>query len=813
MLIPEKVNLTTGTGWGLGPCVGNTGSVPRFGIPNLCLHDGPNGVRFTDFVTHFPSGLATASTFNRDLMHLRGKAMGKEHRAKGVHMALGPSIGPIGLKAQGGRNWESFGSDPYLQGVAGAQTIKGIQEEGVVAVARHLVGYEQEHFRQVGEWDVNGWDELQSSLSSNIGDRTMHEVYLWPFADAVHAGVGGVLCGYNRVNNTYACENSYLLNHLLKLELGFQGFVVLDWGAQHLGVPSALAGLDMTMPGEVFDDWLGGKLLWGPLLTRAVYNRTVLQQRLNDMVARILVPFFAHKSIALPAEGEVPNFSSWTHHTFGQQYPYQHAGAIVQQNWHVDARLQFSDDVALGVAHEAVVLLKNRNKALPIAKKDGVRRLLVAGVGAAEDPAGSCRDQRCTDGVLTSGWGLAAVSNPFVVLPLEAIKDKARAQGIVVDYTGEPWELERVGDLADYADMAVVVVDADSGEGFFEVDGNYGDRRNLLLWHNGDALIAKVAEKCRKTVVVVNSVGPVDMEPWIELENVVAVLYTAPLGQFVGKAIADVLFGDVNPLGKLPFTIARKKLHYVPLVTLLADDVEPQDNFERGVYLDYRFFDKHTIKPRFEFGFGLLYTTFAVLNLVIEQLQDKLLQYLPCPAEYFPVHKTIQDDICDPEDALFPHEDFDPVPGYIYPYLYNENIRLMDEDESYDYPKGWTPDQPAEPPLNGGGMGGNPALFEVIYKITVEVENETSIPGAFVAQLYLEFPSTDVLLPPKVLRGFEKVYLEGHKSDTVCFNLRHRDLAIWDTASQQWIIQLGCYKAYIGSLSRKIELLGDIEVG
>ncbi|KAM9916253.1 hypothetical protein OXX59_010128, partial [Metschnikowia pulcherrima] len=212
------------------------------------------------------------------------------------------TIGPIGLKAQGGRNWESFGADPYLQGVAGAHQITGIQMEGVVAVARHFIGNEQEHFRQVGEWDSNGWEKLQTSISANIGDRTMHEVYLWPFADAVHAGVGGILCSYNQVNNTHACENSYLLNYLLKEELGFQGFVVSDWGAQHTGVESALAGLDMSMPGEIFDEWLSGRSFWGPSLTRAIYNETIPQERLNDMVTRILVPFFSTKALTLPSE-------------------------------------------------------------------------------------------------------------------------------------------------------------------------------------------------------------------------------------------------------------------------------------------------------------------------------------------------------------------------------------------------------------------------------------------------------------------------------------------------------------------------------
>lgn len=783
------------------------------GIPSLCLQDGPSGVRLTDFITSYPCGLAAASTFNKELVHKRGQAIGREFRAKGAHIALGPCIGPIGLKAQGGRNWESFGSDPYLQGIMGAETVKGIQDEGVVAVAKHLVGNEQEHFRQVGEWDVNGWDKLSSSISSNIADRVMHEVYLWPFADAVHAGAGGVMCSYNMVNNTYACENSYLLNYLLKEELNFQGFVVTDWGAQHLGVDSALAGLDMTMPGEVFDDWLSGKSSWGPLLTRAVYNRTISQERLNDMATRILAPFFLSKSLSLPSEQDKPNFSSWTDHTYGQQYPYQHNGPIIQQNWHIDARSRENEKIALETAREAIVLLRNRNRHLPIDKGDGIRRLLVAGVEAGTDPNGyNCDDQRCTDGAFTSGWGSGLVVSPFVITPLEAIKEKAIERGIVVDYSRDVWDLRHTEDLADYADMAIVVVGAHSGEGNIEVDQNYGDRKNTSLWHNGDELIEKVTSHCRKTVVVVNAVGPVNMEKWVDDDRVVAILYAAPLGQYVGQAIAEVLFGEVNPSGKLPFTIAKKPLQYVGIVDSLGEHCDPQDNFDRGLYLDYRFFDKHTIKPRFEFGAGLSYTKFSFSLLKIEE-EEAPSEYIPCPDEYLPVYHTIEDDVCDPEDALFPHDEMDPIPGFIYPFLYNENVRSLEDEDSYDYPKGYHPDHREYPPLAGGGSGGNPGLWQVLYRVNADVTNDGDIDGNIVAQLYIEFPSTIVASPPKVLRGFDKVYIRSHLTGRVEFEIRHRDLSIWDSRLQQWIIQTGTYKVFVSSSSRKLELCGEIEIG
>lgn len=813
MSIPEKVNLTTGTGWGSDRCVGNTGSVPRLGIPNLCIQDGPHGVRFTDFVTHFPSGLAAASTFNKYLTYKRGLAIGKEHKSKGVHIALGPTIGPIGLKAAGGRNWESFGADPYLQGALGAATIEGIQEEGVVACVRHLIGNEQEHFRQVGEWDVNGWDDLQSSISSNIGDRAMHEIYLWPFAEAIRAGVGSVMCSYNQVNNTYACENSYLLNYLLKEELGFQGFVMSDWGAQHSGIYSALAGLDMTMPGDVFDDWLAGKSYWGPLLSKSIYNHSMPQERLNDMAIRILAPFFALESTGLPREDDIPNFSSWSQHTFGQRFPFQHYGPIVQQNWHVDARSEFSSKTALQVAEEAIVLLKNTHKILPIDKDSGVKRILVTGVQAGTDPKGfNCKDQRCIEGAITLGWGSAAVNNPYVITPYEAISKKARELGMVVDFASDPWDLENLESVSDVADLAIVVVGANSGEGFIEVDGNFGDRSNLSLWFNGDEVIKKVADNCENTVVVVNAVGPIDMEEWIDLDGVSAVLFAPPLGQFVGQAIAEVLFGDVNPSGKLPFTIARKKQHYVPIMTELDKSGEPQDIFDRDIYLDYRFFDKHNLRPRFEFGFGLSYSTFVVENIQIKEVKAPS-EYLPYPEEYLPLYRTIEDDICDPEDALFPHEELDPVPGYIYPYLYDKEVFTLNDGEQFPYPYGYRPEHESYPPLAGGGLGGNPALWDVLYEVSVDVKNMGKLAGNHVVQLYIELPSTLHMSPPKILRGFEKVYFEPHETQKVRFELTRRDLSVWDAYSQQWIIQTGSYEIFIGSSSRRIEFCGEIEIG
>lgn len=223
MTLAEKVNVTTGTGWTMGLATGTNGPASHVGFPQLSLQDGPLGLRTADNITAFPAGVTVGATWNKELMHARGAALGEEARNKGINVLLGPVVGPLGRMPAGGRNWEGFSSDPYLAGVAAAETIKGIQSEGVMATVKRLVGNEQEHYRQPWEW------ALPHALSSNIDDRTLHELYLWPFGDAVKAGVAAVMCSYQQLNNSYACQNSKLINGILKDEMGFQGYVTLSF--------------------------------------------------------------------------------------------------------------------------------------------------------------------------------------------------------------------------------------------------------------------------------------------------------------------------------------------------------------------------------------------------------------------------------------------------------------------------------------------------------------------------------------------------------------------------------------------------------
>lgn len=244
LTLDEKAQLVTGTA---GPCVGNIGGILRLGFDGICLQDGPLAIRQATYASVFPAGLTAAASWDRGLIYLRGRYLGSEFKAKGSHVALGPVVGPLGRSSYGGRGWEGFSPDPYLTGVAAEQTIWAMQQVGVQACLKHYIGNEQETHRMPG---VSRNGTTIEAVSSNIDDRTMHELYLWPFANGVRAGTASIMCSYNRLNGSYGCQNSKTLNGLLKTELGFQGYVMSDWQATHAGADAINAGLDMNMPGE-----------------------------------------------------------------------------------------------------------------------------------------------------------------------------------------------------------------------------------------------------------------------------------------------------------------------------------------------------------------------------------------------------------------------------------------------------------------------------------------------------------------------------------------------------------------------------------
>ncbi|KAH1334674.1 hypothetical protein KXV68_005108 [Aspergillus fumigatus] len=568
----EKVGLVTGVKWMGGPCVGNTYKPESIDYPSLCLQDSPLGIRFANPVTAFPAGINAGATWDTQLLYARGAAMGAEAKGLGIHVQLGPVAGPLGKNPNGGRNWEGFSVDPYLSGVAMEKTIRGMQDSGVQACAKHWLGNEQEHYRD--------------TISSNIGDRAAHELYVWPFMDAVKAGVASVMCSYNKVNGTWACESDALNNKLMKEELGFPGYIMSDWNAQHSTVNSAVSGLDMTMPGSDFSN-PPGSIFWGSNLEAAVADGSVPQSRLDDMVTRILAAWY----LVGQDQGYPPvAFSSWNGGKANVDVTADHG------------------TVARAVARDSIVLLKNGHGTLPLRKP---KSLAIVGSDAIVNPAGpnACSDRGCNNGTLAMGWGSGTAEFPYLVGPLDAIQKRAAADGtkIVPSTTDDP---TAGASAAAAAETAIVFINSDSGEGYITVEGNLGDRNNLDPWHNGNELVKAVAAASKNVIVVVHSVGPIILETILAQPSVKAIVWAGLPGQESGNALVDVIYGDTTPSGKLPYTIAKQAADYgASWINAETDD------FPEGLYVDYRHFDAKGIAPRYEFGYGLSYTTFKYSGL------------------------------------------------------------------------------------------------------------------------------------------------------------------------------------------------------
>lgn len=810
MTLTEKVNITTGTGWAQDLCVGNTAPAVNVGFPALCLQDGPLGIRFADHITSFPAGITVGATWNRDLMRRRGAAHARQARLKGVHVLLGPAMGPLGRNPAGGRVWEGFGSDPVLQGVAAYETIQGIQSEGIIATAKHLIGNEQEHFRKSFEWGI------PEALSSNIDDRTLHELYLWPFAESVRAGVASVMCSYQMVNNSYACANSKLMNGILKEELGFQGFVQSDWLAQRSGVASALAGLDISMPGDGLA-WIDGKSLWGKQLTLAVLNGSVPVSRLNDMVTRVVAAWYQLGQDAW--EDHRPNFSSWT----DDEYGYMHAGSSTKQkkvvvNKFVETEDDESREIARRVAAEGVVLLKNDDAILPLSpslKQLGTRnRKQVAIIGEDAGPGkgpNHCEDRGCNQGTLAVGWGSGATEFTYLIDPLSALNTSFDLSA--VDITSSlsnklSGSLKKT--LADQ-DLCIVFGNADSGEGYRWWEAQRADRIDLEIQKRGASLIYSVAESCGgPVVVIIHSVGPVIIEQFADMPAVKAILFANLPGQESGNALADVLFGRVDASGRLPYTLGKSLADYGPGAPVLyyPNAFIPQVDFKEGLYVDYRHFDRQGIEPRYPFGHGLSFTTFKISDLSITQLKPKSALPSPRPKAHSP--PSYDESIPPAESALLP-SGFDRLRKYIYPYISSTSEV---KKGSYPYPEGYDLNQGPSPA--GGAEGGNPSLYEDHVAVQVSVTNTGHRKGKEVVQLYVTFPSSitepttrEIIdTPVKTLRNFTKIELEAGETQLVNLTLTRKDLSFWSVIRQNWIMPEGEFTLAVGRSSRDLNLQG-----
>ncbi|KAF6823053.1 cel3e secreted beta-glucosidase [Colletotrichum plurivorum] len=700
MTLEEKANITRGYA-GDNTCAGNTGSVPRLGWPGMCLHDAGNGVRATDLVNSYPSALHIGATWDKNLTYHRGYWMGLEFKAKGVNVLLGPNAGPLGRTPLGGRNWEGFSVDPYLSGQLCAETIIGHQDAGVIANLKHFIGNEQETYRR----PYFGVE----AASSNIDDKTLHEFYLWPFVDGVRAGAASIMCSYNRINNTYGCENSKLMNGVLKGELAYDGFVLLDWNAQH-NLQSAEAGLDMVMP-------LGGN--WGRNLTDAVGNGIVSEERVDDMATRILAAWYlVGQDVDFPTPG------------IGMKN-------LTQPHEQIDARDPRSRPNILEGAVAGHVLVKNENNALPFAKPPNMisvfgydatvpdtkntDKLFELGYYSSKEMGqavlGTERhfDQAARGGTIVSGGRAAANAPSYILDPLSSIQHRAARDGGWVN-----WDLASgTPDVNAASDVCLVFINAMATEGW-DRDGLHDDF--------SDGLVLHVASRCANTVVVVHAAGIRLVDQWIEHSNVTAAVIAHLPGQDSGDALVKLLYGEESFSGRLPYTLARNESDYSvykPCGRGADNTTSPQCDFAEGVYVDYRDFDARNITPRYEFGYGLTYTTF---------------EYSSASVQTHPV-------------APGPAPDAD-------------------------------------------------TLWSTVATVRASLNNTGTRAGEEVAQLYVAIPDS----PPRQLRGFEKVPLEGGQGADLSFELTRRDLSVWDVVSQKWTLQEGEYTIFVGASSRNLPL-------
>lgn len=590
-------------------CVGNIASIRRLNFSGICIQDGPAGLRVADYASVFNSGASIAATWDRDLMYDRGKMMATEFKAKGAHIALSPVAGPLGRSAYSGRNWEGFASDPYLTGIAMERTITGIQDAGVQATAKHFIGYEQETQRYP-TFVPNGslTDVTFEAVSSNIDDRTMHEIYLWPFANAVRAGCASVMCSPQRLNGSYACQNSKALNGLLKRELGFQGYVMSSWGGTHSGAASVESGLDMDMPGG-FGDYGRvadvGSYFGEKNITDMVCNGTVPELRLDDMVLRIMTPYFllgqdqnfptvdessADLNLVTPKDTWLRNF------TFApprNRDPRVYHGARIRE-----------------YAGAGTVVLKNTKNALPVRDP---KSIAVFGNDAGRNTQGPYNDVKFEYGTLSIGGGSGTGRLTYLIDPLEAINLRAIYYGAFVQHwlnntliatsnVSELW-------IPREPDVCLVFLKSWSGEG--------EDRDHLSVDWEGNTVVESVARECPNTIVIIHSSG-INTLPFADNENVTGIIAGHYPGEESGNSIVDVLWGNVNPSGRLPYTIALNASDYnAPLTTgIQTNGTEDwQSWFDEKLEVDYRYFDANNKTVRYEFGYGLSYTTFAISDL------------------------------------------------------------------------------------------------------------------------------------------------------------------------------------------------------
>ncbi|MCA9668489.1 MAG: glycoside hydrolase family 3 C-terminal domain-containing protein [Myxococcales bacterium] len=546
----------------------------RLGIPGHKFMDGPRGVRWynSDYgTTVFPVAAARASSWDLELERQIGKVMGDEMRYLGRHVLLAPTVNQV-MHPRWGRAQETYGEDTHLLGMMAAAFISGAQAEPsggghrVQACVKHLA--------------ANNIEDTRIFVNAVLDERTLREVYLPHFRKAVDAGVACVMASYNRVNGDHACYSAPLLRDVLKTEWGFQGYVISDWFAKGLTVPSAAAGLDVEMPfsSGPFPEIFNSQYFYGAALVTAVNDGKVSADVVDEAALRVL-----HRKAQFGVLDATLTFSP------------------------EKTKSQAAQQLALQSAREGIVLLKNGAKrelsddVLPL-DATKIKKVAVVGLFANLQNTGD------------KGSSEAKVGDPDqLITPFEGIRD-AFSGGTTITEREVAGNEDKLKD----ADVIVVVAAyyfADLARSASGEEGEWKDRASMELpprdrTNIADALKLKAQNPNLKVIVVVKSGGAV-VGDWIDQVDGLIMAWYA--GMQEGTALAEILFGKVNPSGKVCQSFPLKESDLPAFDSTITGDVE------YDYYHGYRYLDKQGKTPRYAFGFGLSYTTFQYSNLKIDK--------------------------------------------------------------------------------------------------------------------------------------------------------------------------------------------------
>ena len=524
--------------------------VDRLGIPEVMVSDGPHGLRKQDDkgdhlgmndsikAVCFPPACLAACSFDRDLMHEMGSAIGREAQANDVSVVLGPAVN-IKRSPLCGRNFEYYSEDPYLAGEIAAAFINGVQSEHVGTSIKHFAANNQEYHRMSG--------------SSEVDERTLREIYFPAFETAVKkAQPYTFMCSYNQINGTFASENKWLLTNVLRGDWGFEGYVMSDWGAVNDRVPGLEAGLDLEMPGSGgFND---------AEIVKAVKDGSLDEAVLDQAVERIL------RIIYLYADNHTPQ----------------------------EFTMEADHEEARRIAEESMVLLKN-DGVLPLNPSEKIAFI----GGFAKNPR-------------FQGGGSSHINCFRTASALDSLPEHAQvtyAEGFPADRDAYDETLAAAAiKAAETADKAVIFAGLPDS---FESEGY--DRSHMQLPSSQNRLISEILKVQPNTIVVLHNGSPVEL-PW--RHEVKGILEAYLGGQAGGAAVTRILFGAVNPSGKLAETFPEK-LSDNPSYLFFGDGDKVE--YREGIYVGYRYYDTKEMPVAYPFGYGLSYTTFAYSDLRLDK--------------------------------------------------------------------------------------------------------------------------------------------------------------------------------------------------